>query len=213
MRHILVLEDHADTRQWLVTLLKEAFPGDEVMEAANIAQAQKLCAVHNFELALIDIGLPDGSGIELVQEVYNRTPNTYCVMATIHDDDRHLFPALQAGAQGYLLKDQPRDRLLQQLQGILRGEPPLSPSIARRVLEHFQNDRRPVPDLNLSDRERDVLTIIAKGYTRNETAQMLGISANTVAGYLKQVYRKLNVSTRAEAVLEAARHGLVDHKP
>ncbi len=212
MRKTLVLEDHSDTRQWLVTLLQEAFPRAEIMEASSLAQARSLCAEHSFELALIDISLPDGSGIEMVRELHDRTPNTYCVMATIHDDDRHLFPALQAGAHGYLLKDQPRDRLLQQLQGILHGDPPLSPSIARRVLDHFHSEPKPVVELSLSDREREVLTLTAKGYTRNEVAQMLGITVNTVAGYLKQIYRKLNVSTRAEAALEAARHGLVEYK-
>jgi len=209
MNKVLVLEDHLETREWLRALVTEAFPSAEVAGAANLEQARRLAAEQSFDLALVDISLPDGNGIDFVAEMHERSPATYCVMSTIHDDDRHLFPALQAGARGYLLKEQPRERLLAQLKGILTGEPPLSPAIARRVLEHFQRERPLPPDSELSDREREVLALIAKGYNRAEVAQMLGITTNTAAGYLKNVYRKLNISTRAEAALAAARRGLV----
>ena len=140
-----------------------------------------------------------------------RAPDTYIVMATIFDDDEHLFMALRAGADGYLLKDQPRERLMEQLNGILRGEPPLSPSIARRMMRHFRQakDVSLQSDL-LSQREEEVLSLLARGFTRTDISSALGIAASTVATYTKTIYRKLGVSGRAEAALEAVRLGLVN---
>jgi DNA-binding NarL/FixJ family response regulator len=128
-----------------------------------------------------------------------------------------LFPALQAGAFGYLLKEQPAETLVAQLLRMAQGEPPLSPPIARRVLSHFaraepaqQAQLRQVhEEVRLTERETDVLQRVAKGYTMPEIAEQFGLSRHTVADYVKQVYRKLNVSSRAEAALEAARRGLV----
>ncbi|HEY0720659.1 MAG TPA: response regulator transcription factor [Gammaproteobacteria bacterium] len=207
----LIVEDHSETRDWLIALAEDAFPGASPEGASTLEQARALVAEKTFKLALVDISLPDGSGIDFVREVTEQSPDTYCVMATIHDDDAHLFPALQAGAQGYLLKEQPREKLLVQLKGIVQGEPPLSPGIARRIMQHFQREPIPAPGVALSERESEVLALTAKGLRRGEVAQTLGISANTVAGHLKNVYRKLNISTRAEAALEASRRGLVKH--
>ena len=145
-------------------------------------------------------------------------PNAVPVVVTIFDDDEHLFPALQAGAFGYLLKEQPKDLLVAQLLRITQGEPPLSPSIARRVLGYFANAavrraslmRQVEVQVALTERETDVLQRVAKGYTLPEIASQLGISKYTVADHIKQVYRKLDVSSRAEATLEAARRGLVE---
>lgn len=155
--------------------------------------------------------MPDGSGIDLVREISQNSPDTYCVIATIYDDDDHLFAALQAGAQGYLLKEQPKGELLKRLQGILLGEPPLSPAVARRVLRHFQKEvqNNPKQSTKLSNRETEVLTLIAKGLNRTDIAELLGITSNTAAGYIKTIYQKLNISSRAEATLEASRMGLV----
>lgn len=209
--NVLIVEDHSETREWLIALVRDAFPGAKPVGASTLEQARMLVAEHGFSLALVDISLPDGSGIDFVREITEQSPEIYCVMATIHDDDAHLFPALQAGAKGYLLKEQPRERLVTQLQGIVQGEPPLSPGIARRILQHFQRESVPAPGEQLSERESEVLALTAKGLRRGEVAQTLGISANTVAGHLKNIYRKLNISTRAEAALEASRRGLVDN--
>jgi len=209
MQHVLVVEDHPELREWLMALLRDAFPSAEITGVGTVEDATRAAAAQVVNLALVDISLPDGSGIDFVARMMETSPSTYCVMVTIYDDDRHLFPALQAGARGYLLKEQPREKLLSQLQGILRGEPPLSPAIARRVLSHFQRARPVVDDSGLSEREREVLTLVAKGYNRSDVARMLDISVNTAAAHLKNVYRKLNVSTRAEATLAAARRGLV----
>jgi DNA-binding NarL/FixJ family response regulator len=213
MQTALVLEDFADTRIWLCEVLHEAFSNIAITEAATVNQARKLLDTQTFDLALIDINLPDGSGIDVISDIVARTPTTYCVVATIFDDDQHLFSALQAGAQGYLLKEQPKQQFINSLSGLLSGEPPLSPPIARKILRHFQTTA-PTPatqnDLvELSEREREILTLVAKGFKRNEIGPMLGISPHTVATHLKTIYSKLNVSSRAEATMEALRMGLV----
>ena len=172
---------------------------------------------HSFDLALIDLGLPDGSGVDVVAALHRNQPQALPVVVTIYDDDDHLFPALQAGAFGYLLKEQPKDILVAQLLRMAQGEPPLSPPIARRVLSYFAsaNQRRTQllrqveDEVALTERETDVLQRVAKGYTMPEIALQFGLSKHTVADHIKQVYRKLDVSSRAEATLEAARRGLV----
>jgi DNA-binding NarL/FixJ family response regulator len=167
-----------------------------------------------FDLALVDLGLPDGSGVDVVTRLRDLQPEAQSVVVTIHDDDEHLFPALQAGAFGYILKEQARELITEQLQRISQGEPPLSPSIARRVMAYFSAKSRPqaqsnlLPNVNLTDRESEVLLRVAKGYTLPEIGVQLGLSRHTIADYVKQIYRKLNVSSRAEAALEAQRLGL-----
>lgn len=215
MKNALIVEDHEDTRTWLTQVLQEAYPGASIAQAATLRQGMTLSEEESFNLALVDISLPDGSGIELLSHLSQVAPETYLVVTTIFDDDKHLFAALQAGAQGYLLKDQPRRRLVEQLSAVVRGEPPLSPGIARRILRFFTQQqaggRGPVavPPVKLTARETDVLTLLAKGLNRNEIAETLGITGNTAAGYIKVIYQKLNVTGRAEAALQAARMGLV----
>jgi len=223
MKKILVLEDFTDTRVWLCEALRETFAKIELLEAATVAQARALLDEHRFDLALIDLNLPDGNGIDVIRDIVARTPTTYCVVATIFDDDQHLFSALRAGAQGYLLKEQPKAQFIKNLAGLLHGEPPLSPPIARKILRHFQamspagtrdTDEEIAPEapqesIELSTREREILTLVAKGLKRNEIAPMLDISPHTVASHLKNIYHKLNVTTRAEATMEALRMGLL----
>lgn len=213
MQTALLLEDNEDTRLWLSELVKNAFRGINVIQASTMAMARKELTQNRFNLAIIDINLPDGSGIDLIREITASNPDTYCVVATIFDDDDHLIAALEAGAQGYLLKEQPKEELLKRLQGILRGEPPLSPVVARRVLRHFRKKVATTPETKLSERETEVLTLIAKGMNRTDVARLLGITANTAAGYIKTIYQKLNISSRAEATLEASRRGLVGTSP
>ena len=201
----LVVDDLADVRAWLADALREAFPGIEVELAASLGEAMAKIGTPP-RIALIDLGLPDGSGTQLIEALQKRGAGTLCIVATVFDDDAHLFPALRAGAQGYVLKDRDRDALAGMLRGIASGQPPLSSSIARRLLRHFQ----PMPQqADLTPRETEVLRLTAKGLTLNEVAEALGISRHTVSGYLKDIYRKLSVGTRAEAALEAARRGLV----
>ena len=214
MKNILLLEDLPEIRAWLRTLVVQVFPGALVTEAARVHDALQSISAIKFDLALIDLGLPDGSGVDAVTRLRDVQPDAQSVVVTIHDDDEHLFPALQAGAFGYILKEQPRELIAEQLQRISQGEPPLSPSIARRVMAYFSAKSRPpiapssMPHVQLTDRESEVLLRVAKGYTLPEIGVQLGLSRHTIADYVKQIYRKLNVSSRAEAALEAQRLGL-----
>jgi len=211
--HALVLEDLPDVAAWLARLLEQRFPGIQVVRAGTLAEARRqLEAGMSPDLALVDLGLPDGSGVDLIRQLAQHHPGCAMVVTTLFGDDAHLFPALRAGAQGYLLKDQPADRLGAALEGILRGEPPLSPAIAQRLLRAFSEAPRPAPPHELETltaREREVLVLVSKGCRLPELAERLQISRHTVSDHLKNIYRKLNINSRAEAALEAVRLGLV----
>lgn len=214
--NILLLEDLPEIRAWMKALVTRVFPKSRIHEAALVQDALGLTASIKFDLALLDLGLPDGSGVEVVEALRDRQPEVQSVVVTIHDDDDHLFPALQAGAFGYLLKDQPRELIADQLRRMSAGEPPLSPSIARRVISHFaaQAVRKPSSSSKaaavvLTERETEVLVRVSKGYTLPEIGDQLNLSRHTIADYVKQIYRKLNVTSRAEAAVEAHRLGLV----
>ena len=218
MKQILLLEDLPEIRAWLKALALQVFPDAQISEASRIHDALELVNAVRFDVAMLDLGLPDGSGVEVVQALREKQPEAQSVVVTIHEDDDHLFPALQAGAFGYLLKEQSREQLSEQLQRISQGEPPLSPSIARRVIQYFTTQARQqqhmsepdnvTPHVQLTDRENEVLLRVAKGFTLPEIGVQLNLSRHTIADYVKQIYRKLNVSSRAGAALEAQRLGL-----
>lgn len=210
MKLALVLEDIPESQDLLCELVETAFPGVSVHRAADVETALPLVALHPFDLALIDLALPDGNGTVVVQALAQRHAQCMIVVASLFDDDEHLFPALRAGAQGYLLKDQPFEQLLTRLQGINAGQPPLSPSVARRLLAHF----RQAPDAvthgcELTPREREVLTLLGHGISIAKIGLELGISKHTAGDHVKNLYRKLNISCRAQAALQAQSMGLV----
>ena len=213
MNHILLLEDIPEIRAWLKALVKQVFANAQITECSRVQDALALVNSQRFTLALLDLGMPDGSGVEVIAALREKQPEVQSVIVTIHDDDEHLFPALQAGAFGYLLKEQSRELLVEQLQRMSQGEPPLSPSIARKVIAYFAAQAKPssqalLHEVSLTERESEVLLRVAKGFTLPEIGVQLGLSRHTIADYVKQIYRKLNVSSRAEAALEAQRLGL-----
>ena len=211
-RGCLIVEDRPDTREWLCGVAAEAFPGIAVATAGSLREARVWLAAPAWPLSLvlIDLGLPDGSGVELVAEIARDFPDALPVVATIYDDDAHLFDSLAAGAQGYVLKQEHPDTVADCLRRIDAGEPPLSPSIARRMLEKLrpQPQAKPRDEAQLSARETEVLTLLARGLSAPEAAREIGLKPQTVAGYVKVIYQKLHVSSRAEAVLAAAQRGL-----
>jgi len=214
-RLCLLVEDQPRSRDWLLGVLTAAFPGIGVVAFARRAEAMAWLAerqgagVPGFDLALIDLGLPDGSGVDLVRKLVEAWPNVMPVIATIYDDDAHIFEAIAAGARGYLLKDEEPDLLVGILRRIDRGEPSLSPSIAHRLLAHFRAPAAKADDAaGLTPRETETLTLLARGLTVAEAAGRMGLRPQTVASYVKVIYQKLSVSTRAQATREAVRRGL-----
>jgi len=212
----LIVEDLDEPRQWLADVLPRALPSLQCVDtAANLAEARAHMGQTRHDLAVVDWSLPDGTARELIANLSRQ--GTVVVVATIHDDDSHVFPALQAGASGYVLKSQPRVVVEAQLRRIEQGEPPLSPSIAMRVLHHFRQADEPAAaaapdvdeDVRLTEREVDILRLIGKGYKAAEIARLLSITLNTVNTYVRDVYRKLGIGSRAEAALEASRRGLI----
>ena len=210
MTRILIVEDLSETRRWLVDIAQAAFPHCSITEAVSMRAGIAQAAGNSFDIALIDLGLPDGSGIEVLRELRLRREETVCVVTTVMGDDASIVGSLSAGAQGYLLKEQPRDLLIRQLKQTAQGIPALSPSVARRLMEHFSRTGPAAPEDGLTTRERDVLALIGRGLRNGEAASALGLSENTIAGYIKTIYRKLGISSRAEASWHAARMGLSD---
>jgi DNA-binding NarL/FixJ family response regulator len=208
MQSALIVEDVSETRSWLAEIIVSAFPDCRIHEAACV-RTGIAAAGRDFDLALIDLGLPDGSGLDVLRNLRAHSPRTLCVITTVVGDDSHIISALSAGAQGYLLKQQPAELLSRQLAQLAEGVPALSPSIARRIMEHFKMTG-PVAhnDAGLSDREKQALALIARGFRNSDVARHLGIAESTVASHIKSIYRKLDISTRAEASWHATRLGL-----
>jgi two-component system, NarL family, nitrate/nitrite response regulator NarL len=243
---VLIMEDNPVARCFLSRVVRESFS-----DAINITEAADLGSARTrikdaggasgqlggepFKLILVDLELPDGSGLELLAEL-KQYPATK-IVTTLHSDDDHLFPALKEGADGYLLKEDRFEVLVEELQKIVRGQPPLSPAIARRLLSHFRmgtglggaglaGAASPAPPKtapldrvssfetqlvhqHLTPRELEVLTYLSKGFTIKEIANLMGIKWFTVNDHIKAIYRKLNVSSRAEAAVLASKQGLV----
>ncbi len=209
MKQCLIIEDIVETRRWLTEIVAEAFPDCRICECATLKAAFHLLETETFDLALIDLGLPDGSGLDALRRIERSTPETTCVVTTVMGDDAHIVAALSAGARGYLMKEQPAALLSRQLRQLTAGVPALSPSIAKRIMDHF---RRTGPsdfeDITLSKRERETLALIARGLRNGEVAAQLGIAESTVATHIKSIYRKLGITSRAEAAWHATRMGL-----
>ncbi len=219
---VLILEDLPEPRRWLCELVRQAWPEVGWLdEAADLQTAHQWLSTRRYQVALVDWELPDGNAAGLIQRLSNEAPETLVVVSTIHEDDDRVFAALRAGAQGYILKSQAREQVLSQLRALASGEPALSPSIAHKVLAHFRtlgevprkNAERPAGDAleaSLTARETDVLRLLAKGYRNTEASELLGITPNTLGSYIKTVYRKLGISSRAQAAVTALRMGLTD---
>jgi len=208
MKKLLIVEDVPETRKWLGNLLRRAFPEAEQVEVATLRAALAIVS-EPFDLALIDLGLPDGSGLEVLRAMRRMQSGAVCVVTTVMGDDVSIVSALSSGADGYLLKEQPEEVLIRQLLQISAGVPALSPAIARRIMEHFRlTGPVAAPDAELTARETTVLALIARGLRNAEVAAELGLAETTVAGYIKAVYRKLGISSRAEAAWHATRLGL-----
>lgn len=237
---VLIVEDNPVARSFLVRVVRESFSDElHITEVGDLRAARRAIgwtsgkppANDPFKLILLDLELPDGNGLELLGELAGY-PATR-IATTLYSDDEHLFPTLQHGADGYLLKEDRFEVLVEELQKIVRGQPPLSPAIARRLLIHFRSDHLPsdigsgrsafvssrspswqrrhtvIDHERLTPRESEVLTYLSKGFTIKEIAGLMGIKWFTVNDHIKSIYKKLNVSSRAEAAVLASKQGLV----
>jgi DNA-binding NarL/FixJ family response regulator len=213
---ILLVEDDAPTRRHLARAV-EAQPGLVLQAAAAScaeAEAQLACALP--DILLTDIGLPDGSGIDLIRRLRARTKDALAMVITALGDEKTVLAAVEAGASGYLLKDGSPTEIAEALRCLLDGGSPISPSIARKLLQRMHADP-PAPRVvasthdgpALSPRETEVLRLIAKGFSYPEISGLLGITAHTVTTHVRRIYDKLEVSSRGSAVYEAVQLGLI----
>ncbi|MCG8672585.1 MAG: response regulator transcription factor [Pseudomonadales bacterium] len=216
---IALVEDHLETRQRLRRMIDAHDQLSVVGEACNLAEGQDLLKTGPVDVLLVDIGLPDGSGIDLICSAAKQAPNTEIMVVTVFGDERNVISAIEAGASGYLLKDGSNDYICDAILQIMAGGSPISPNIARHILTRFkqpsaESEAIP-PDIpeeekpQLTPRELDVLKLISKGFRYEEIGDILEISYHTVTSHIKQIYRKLSVHSRGEAVFEATRLGIV----
>jgi DNA-binding NarL/FixJ family response regulator len=212
--NIAIVEDDLTLRQVLVSTL-EADP-DYVVVAQFADGKTALRGIPDLapDMVLIDLGLPDMSGIEVIRQLKASAPDCDILVVTIFGDERTITSALEAGANGYLLKGASLEELRRDVQHLRTGGAPLSPMVARQLLNKLQ--ARPADSrlhigngTKLTKREHDILQMIAKGFSYAETSQICGVASATVHSHLKSIYRKLEVHSKTEAVYEARRRSLI----
>lgn len=207
--NILLLEDSLHFQAWASSMLEEVFPQHNIFLAESIDGANKILDADEFSIAILDISLPDGSGIEILQRLKQTYADTTCIMSTMFDDHKNIFNALQEGADGYLIKSGSAEEFKTGLECIINGHPPLSPVVARMMMMHFQQNK-PVKDEHcLTERQVEILKLIAKGLHNKEVAEELKLSVFTIMDHVKNIYKKLSVNSRTEAALEAQKMGLI----
>lgn len=183
------------------------FTAQDIQSTINFMQLQLPSVL------LLDLGLPDGSGIDIVHQIQKRKLPIGIIIITAFGDEKHMIDAITAGAVGYLLKDDEHQSIEASILQMLKGGSPISPSIARHLLENFQlqnaNNQKQNTKSNLTKREHEILQKIAKGFTCNEIAEMENLSYHTITTHVRNIYKKLSVNSRAEALHEAYNMGLL----
>lgn len=220
-RSILVVEDDSETREYFAEVLRaddEMSGGSTdttdyaVTTAATLLEGSEALCREPPDVLLVDLGLPDGNGLDLIREARDLSRRILILVITVFGDETSVVGAIEAGAQGYLLKAEAPADLRETVRQILSGGAPISPGIASHLLRRFQEAESPDSPrhLEFTRRERDVLSLMVKGLPYGEAAKVLGVTRNTVAGYVKSIYTKLEVNSRGEAVYEALSQGIVD---
>jgi DNA-binding NarL/FixJ family response regulator len=205
---ILIFEDNAGLREGLCQLMMLSDEYEITGRYENASQVITLLELHNPDVILMDIEMPGISGIEAVRLVRTVNRDVQIIMLTVFDDHSHVFDALKAGANGYLLKRNVSDRLISSIGEVLAGGAPMSPSIARMVIGEMQTSK-PSAAYPLSDREKQILSSLADGNSFKMIASDLEISLETVRTHIKRIYEKLHVHSQIEAVSKAIREKLV----
>lgn len=212
LQSVFVVEDHPATRRQLTS----AVAGDPRLEPAGSAGSLGEALAWwqgggRAAAVLVDLGLPDGNGIEFIRRAAAGPDAPAILVITVFGDEKNVISAIEAGATGYLLKERGPAHITDSIVSVLEGGSPVSPSIARHLLKRFR-DPAPerAPEVVLTEREEDVLRLVVKGYSYKEIADRLGLSVHTVTSHIQHIYRKLSVRSRGEAVFEAIQMGLVD---
>lgn len=215
---VLLVEDEPSTQRRFASVIERgrglALAGVGSDLAEGLAEVDRTRP----DILITDLGLPDGSGTELIRHTRCRLPETQILVITVFADETHVVDAIAQGASGYILKDGTDDEIHQAIRDLEEGGSPMSPSIARYVLRRFQAHERPRdadagdPDGRsvLTEREKEILLYVAKGFSGPEIGRLLDRSPNTIKTHVRRIYQKLEVTSRGEAVLEAVHRGLVD---
>jgi DNA-binding NarL/FixJ family response regulator len=219
MPRVLIVEDDAAFRERFVSILA-ADPAFQVVASVGTGlEGLAMLDKHKPDVLLVDLGLPDISGIEIIRRATATLPDCESMVVTVFGDEEHVLASIEAGASGYLLKDASEENFLEGIRELMNGGSPISPVIARRLLKRFQpatlapDAAGTEPDNSmgvvLTERERDILVLASKGYNYPEMGKLMGLSPHTITSHVKKIYRKLAVHSRGEAVFEAKRMGLI----
>lgn len=216
MIRILLADDHVLFRKGLRALLETQDDFKVVEEAADGEQAADLAASHRPDVVILDINMPKLSGLEALARIKAAAPDTRVVMLTISDAGRDVFEAVKLGAHGYVLKNAAPEELFLVLRGVARGEAAISGALAAKILQDIE--ARPAasaaPAARLSERENQVLRLVAQGLTNKDIASNLGIAENTVKNHLRNILDKLHLDNRVQLAAYAAKSGMVpDNHP
>jgi DNA-binding NarL/FixJ family response regulator len=210
---IVIVEDDPASRNMLVSALQAETDCTVVAEFTEGRAAISAFPSLSPDMVLVDLGLPDISGIDVIRKLKEADAHCDALVVTTFGDERTITSALEAGADGYLLKGTPLEELRRDIHSLRNGGSPLSPMVARQLLNKLQSkpeEQRPeAADTTLTRREHDILAMIAKGFSYTETSQICGIATATVHSHLKSIYRKLEVHSKTEAVYEARRRSLI----
>ena len=203
---VAIVEDDYEIRQ-LLKILLDGSPGFHCcMQCENGEDALSYIPDASADVVLMDLKLPGINGIQCSLKLKEKLPELDIIVLTVQQEEEYLFDSLCAGASGYLLKDTPPHQILLAIEEVKRGGSPMSPSIARKVVQSF---RKPMKNAGLSERETEVLQLLCEGENYRSIANKLFVSANTIKSHIKAIYKKLHVHSRAEAVAKAFREGLI----
>ena len=206
---VYIVEDDASAREILADWMNHASGFKCIGAQGSVEQALEHLPVEKPSVVLMDINLPGMSGIEGVRRLKPLLPDAQFLMLTVYEDADHVFEALEAGAMGYLLKQTPRSELLASIKDVCAGGSPMTSNIARRVVRAFHRQAPTVPEsAKLSQREREVLELLARGYLYKEITESLKLSRGTLNTYVRRIYEKLHVRSRAQAVAKFSHFSL-----
>jgi DNA-binding NarL/FixJ family response regulator len=209
---ILIADDSAPFREGMRAMLRREVDLVLAGEAANGAEAVRLATSVQPDVVLMDLHMPEGNGIEATRRIIAAAPHIRVLVLTMFEDDDSVFAAMQAGARGYILKGADKGEILRAIRAVYSGEAIFGPAIAQRLMQYFATLQQPFPAQHpfpeLTDREREVLALIAQGRTNQEIADRLVVSLKTVRNHVSNIFAKLQVADRAQAMSVARRVGL-----